>query len=167
MPGLRITHLLIAAILGASSPALAGDGGGGGGGGGEAAGSDNATVIPVPMPKRGGATGSFRNPTTNETRVVIREPNGATQIIDYAPDGTIIRQGNRPAPPARVRPAGLRPIYMGERQIGNYRVQTWSNPDGSASRITVDANGNEVGRTNFAAGERANSAVADAQRGRR
>ena len=166
MSGLHITHLLIAAILGASSPVVAGEGGGGGGGA-EGVGSDNATVIPVPMPKRGGVTGSFRDPITNETRVVIREPNGATQIIDYAPDGTIIRQGNRPAPPARVRPAGLRPIYIGERQIGNYRVQTYSNPDGSASRITVDANGNEVGRTNFAAGDRANSVVADAQRGRR
>ncbi len=142
----------------ALTPASAGEGGGGGGEGG------GFTMLPAPA--RGGAVGSSRNPATGETRVVVRQPGAGTTIIDYDADGRIVRQGRKPEPPPVVRPRGPRPTFIHEKPVaGGYSVRTFDNNDGTASNVTVDSQGREVGRSNFT-GERATKVVADAQKAR-
>lgn len=136
----RFSIAAISLIGVAQLPALASGGGESGG---------NLTSL-IPEPKKGGATCGYYDPCTGGSRVVVRAPNGATDIIDYGADGTILRQGRKPAaPPKAPRPPGPRPKFIGEKQLGNFTVQTWRLPNGDAYRVTVDASGREVGRTNF------------------
>jgi hypothetical protein len=156
------TALVALALISAAafSPVSAGEGGGGGGGG------EGGGFTMLPAPARGGAVGSTRNPYTGETRVVVRTPGAGTTITDHGADGKIVRQGRKPEPPPVARPRGPRPFLIYEKPVARgYSVRTYQNPDGSASNVTVDSEGREVGRTNFT-GERADKVVADAQKAR-
>ena len=153
------SKLMLAALLALASHAAYA--GGDGGGGGEAGGG----VSLLPTPQRGGGAASSRDPATGVTITVLGNPDGSATIITRGPDGRIIRQGQRGARPAPP-PPGRKPLFIHERDTsGGRSVSTYDNGDGTATNVTRDAQGREIGRSTFT-GRSAQRVIADAEKAR-
>ncbi|WP_342362414.1 hypothetical protein [Terrarubrum flagellatum] len=134
--------LLAATIMSGSAiaPALAHDGGSDGG----------STVIMIPQPKKGGATGWTYDSATGVTRSVVSNPRSGVDIVEYGVDGRELTHGRKP-PKAKPAPKAKRPILVNDKPVGGgYHVATYFDPSNrTVTNVTIDGDGNRVGSTVF------------------